>query len=102
MDAAQRAKLIRERLRAVRGYSLPAYPVAKARKWTPSRPFVLYPQNVPVAQHVKELPQAWIAEPDETKPALTPQTRRVARKSPLMRIAELYPVRAAHGPPSEP
>jgi len=93
MDAAQRAKLLRERLRAIRGYSLPAYPIAKGRKWTPSNPFRLFPQNVPVGPHTKEVPQAWIAEPDEVEPPITPKPRRVARKSPLIRIAELYPVR---------
>ena len=95
MTKADRARLLRERLDAVRGYSLPPYPMAKVQEWTPSKPFRLFPQNVPVGQEAKEVPQRWIAEPD-ARPVPTLKPRRLARKSPLMRIADLYPVRGRH------
>ncbi len=89
MDKAARAKLLRQLHPAP-----PIEPVEK--KHRERRPDYVNPglnwRGRYGIQLVFRLKQ-WVTKPDRVKLAVTPQTRRVARKSPLMRIAELYPVR---------
>ncbi|MDB6095414.1 MAG: hypothetical protein JWM32_2976 [Verrucomicrobia bacterium] len=92
MDKTLRAKMLRERLDAVRGYSLPPLPhIAKPKREIKRRFFRNF-IHLAVGQHVREVPQLWVIEKD-AKPEPTVKSLRTARKSPLIRIAELYPVR---------
>ena len=93
MDKATRAKLLRDRLTAVRGYALPPLDRRPRRPKRTPLPYVGSSRVIAVGQHLKEMPQKWIAEPDAVAPQLTPQTRRTARKSALTRIAEQLPAK---------
>jgi hypothetical protein len=84
MDKAERAQLLRARLKALGGYrSVP--------KREPKRAYVRRHYRcsvcVRVEQHVRELPLAWISVPVAQPDPLALQPRRIARKSPLWAIA---------------
>lgn len=90
MENKMRVQLLRDRLNAVRGYALPAWPKAKAarREIHPShfRNFI----HLAVGQHVREMPKQWVARAD-AKPKVAVNALRKARKSPLIAIAEKQP-----------
>jgi hypothetical protein len=83
MDKTIRAEVLRQRLIAVRGYKLPAYPKAQV---IPKRPRKLFHNWVhwSVGQHRSDVPLAWVKEPMK-KPK---RERTIGNAAALLRIAE--------------
>jgi hypothetical protein len=94
MDKVQRAKMLRERLVAVRGYAMPAPKPKKARRysaptggWVGNNAF-----NFSVGQNVKELPEcAWKEKREVRAEAVRPGRGR--KVSALTKFMKAYPVR---------
>lgn len=89
MDKELRGELIRGLLRARFGYR----PLTKAIPRRPSAKRAHYSPFQKTGDPRKGLIPKWIFVPDKAKPRTPLRTLRKARKSPLMRLAELYPVR---------
>lgn len=89
MEKSERAKLLRARLRAVRGYDLPPIVPAKRRpKPEPKGVYHADPYGCP--QHPAELPIKWVFAPEDKPERPAFETRRIARKSALQRIADRW------------
>jgi hypothetical protein len=93
MDKIARAKLLRDRLRAIRGpsFALRLSP-AKPKDRTEWRPFE-NSIHFTVDPNAKELRQNWLYRPIAAKPSTGPTIRRIARKSPLTAISEQLPAK---------
>lgn len=90
MNKDERAQLLRERMKAVRGYELPPLPKAKPRREEPKRGFHFNP-IAPMRMDVGPR-YDWVKTGDELpKEELRPL--RKERVSPLTRISEQLPMK---------
>jgi hypothetical protein len=92
MTRTERARLLRDRLRAVRGYDLPPYPKGAKVEAPVVKNTTGKGLGVFYGVSVWERRRGWVGRAD-AKPASAPKPKRTARISPLIRIAEQYPFR---------
>jgi len=89
MDKADRAQLLRQRLKSLGGCA----PIPKATRRGQAatrRPFLNF-IHLAIEQHSHEMPKKWVYSPDPASKAhLTPITSRTERKSALGRIADRW------------
>lgn len=94
MKSEERAKLLRERLRAVRGYLIP---------WRSSPPQPEQPKKkrergpYPYGVSLYERRSAWVNHPDRKPAKIAPTTKRTAVVSPLILIAREHMKRRPFG-----
>jgi hypothetical protein len=90
MDKAERAKLLRDRMRAIRGPAIAPRP-SPAKPKRASRPaYVRDFTYFAPGQNPRELPAKWVYLPVEGPDPLALKPRRVARKSPLWALEEQW------------
>jgi hypothetical protein len=96
MNQAQRLQLLKEKLRAVRGYDLPPIPKPERPKQKSFKPMQrgLYPYGVSLCERRSR----WVELPDVKPKGKTLRPMRSNSVSPLTRIAEQYPKRLPRRP----